>query len=63
MVPAAEFAGPLDGEEGWYRVSIPLAAWACDRGSVGGLTAVDRVDFQNTNVRDADVCLDNIALV
>jgi hypothetical protein len=47
---------------GWYRVSIPLSTWACDSGSVGGLPGVDRVDFQNINLGDADVCMDNIVL-
>lgn len=47
----------------WWSVSIPLSAWRCDEGSVGSLTAVDRVDMQNTNIRDANICVDNIALV
>lgn len=59
--PGAQFAIKASGD--WYRVTIPLSAWACDRGSTGSLAAVDRVDFQNVNVRDADVCLDNIELV
>lgn len=63
LVPVAGFSAPIDGEAGWYHVSIPLSTWACDRGSVGNLTAVDRIDFQNINERDADICLDNIALV
>jgi hypothetical protein len=62
-IPVAASSTPIDGEEGWFRVSIPLSIWACDRGSVGSLSGVDRVDFQNINIRDADICLDNIALV
>jgi hypothetical protein len=47
---------------GWYRVNIPLSAFGCDKGSAGGLPGIDRVDIQNINIRDADICLDNIAL-
>lgn len=47
---------------GWYSVSIPLSSWQCSAGSVGSLAAVDRVDIQNTNIRDADVCVDNLQL-
>jgi hypothetical protein len=62
-VPVGKYASKLSSSDGWYRVSIPLSTWACDQGSVGGLAGVDRVDFQNVNLRDADVCLDNIAIV
>lgn len=48
--------------EDWYRVNIPLSAFGCDQGSAGGLAGIDRVDLQNINTRDADICLDNIAL-
>ncbi|WIA20876.1 hypothetical protein OEZ85_005223 [Tetradesmus obliquus] len=58
---STQYATRAEGD--WYRVQIPLSSWQCDRGSVGSLTNVDRVDFQNINERDADVCLDNIALV
>jgi hypothetical protein len=58
---STQYATRAEGD--WYRVQIPLSSWQCDRGSVGALTNVDRVDFQNLNERDADVCLDNIALV
>jgi hypothetical protein len=58
---STQYATRTEGD--WYRVQIPLSSWQCDRGSVGGLTNVDRVDFQNVQERDADVCLDNIALV
>jgi hypothetical protein len=48
----------------WFRVDIPLSAFDCGNGSVaGGLSGVDRVDFQNTNIRDADICLDNVQIV
>lgn len=63
LVPAAQYATSLAGEPGWFNVDIPLSLWACDQGSVGGLAGVDRVDFQNINVRDADICLDNVQLV
>lgn len=46
----------------WFRVMVPLSAFRCDAGSVGGLAAVDRFDLQNTNIRDANVCLDDIQL-
>lgn len=58
----ASFSTKLE-EGDWHRVSIPLSAWDCNAGSTGSLAQVDRVDLQNDEVRDADVCLDNIALV
>lgn len=58
--PGAEFA--TKASDDWYTVKIPLAAFACANGSTGSLAAVDRVDFQNVNIRDADICLDNIKL-
>jgi hypothetical protein len=61
LLPAASYAKATTG--GWFRVELPLALFACDKGSTGSLAAVDRVDFQNINIRDADVCLDNIQLV
>lgn len=64
LVPVAEYADRLPGSSAdWFRMTIPLAVFACDQGSVGNLTGVDRVDFQNVNIRDADICLDNIQLV
>ena len=47
----------------WYRFDIPLEDWACEKGSAGSLANVNRVDFQNINIRDADICLDEIALL
>ena len=47
----------------WYRFDLPLSAFACDRGSAGGLANVNRVDFMNPNLRDANICLDGIALL
>lgn len=61
VVAAAQYATKSSGD--WYSVKIPLSIWACDQGSTGSLSAVDRVDFQNVNERNADVCLDNIKLV
>lgn len=55
-----QYAKQFGGQ--WYSVSIPLSAFRCNAGSVGGLAAVDRVDIQNLNIRDADICLDNIEL-
>lgn len=60
LTPESGYAQKASGD--WYRVSIPLRAFACDAGSAGGLAAIDRVDLQNINIRDADICLDNIAL-
>lgn len=60
----AQYATRLRGERDWFRVEIPLTAFDCGSGSVaGGLSGVDRVDFQNTNIRDADICLDNVQIV
>jgi hypothetical protein len=53
-----------DGQLGaWYRFAIALEDWACEKGSTEGLDNVNRVDFQNINIRDANVCLDEIALI
>ena len=60
-IAGAQYASKGSGD--WFTVNIPLSAWFCDKGSTGSLAAVDRVDFQNVNIRDAEVCLDNIRLV
>lgn len=60
LSPESGYAQKASGD--WYRVSIPLADFGCDKGSAGSLAAIDRVDLQNLSIRDADVCLDNIAL-
>jgi len=62
VVLAADSTYATRSSRGWYNVRIPLSAFACEAGSAGGLAAVDRVDFQNTNIRDADACLDKIAI-
>lgn len=46
----------------WFKVSLPLTMWACDKGSAGSLASINRVDFQNILLRDADVCIDDIVL-
>jgi hypothetical protein len=61
LLSAASYAEATTGD--WFRVQLPLALFACDQGSTGNLAAVDRIDFQNINIRDADMCLDNIQLV
>lgn len=58
LSPESGYAQKASGD--WYSVAIPLADFAC--GAAGGLAAIDRVDLQNVNTRDADICLDNIAL-
>jgi hypothetical protein len=64
LADGAQFATRLEGQRDWFRVEVPLAAFDCGGGSVaGGLSGVDRVDFQNTNIRDANICLDNIQIV
>jgi len=47
----------------WFRFDLPLEDWACEKGSAQSLANVNRVDFQNINIRDANVCLDEIALL
>jgi hypothetical protein len=47
----------------WHFMNIPLASFSCTSGSTGSLENVDRIDFQNINVRDADICLDDISIV
>jgi cullin-associated NEDD8-dissociated protein 1 len=51
-----------DGD--WYGFRIPLSSFGCDEGSSAkSLDNVDKVDFQNVNERDAEICLYGIALV
>jgi hypothetical protein len=59
-VLSSKYAQKASGD--WYRITIRLADFGCDKGSAGSLAAIDSVDLQNTNIRDADVCLDKIAL-
>jgi hypothetical protein len=48
----------------WYRFDVPLSAFACNSGSsAGSLDNVNRVDWENPNLRDADFCLDGIVLL
>jgi hypothetical protein len=61
LTDGSQYAQQLSGsDDEWYQVAIPLETFACDKGSVGNLSQVDRVDIQNINIRDADICLDNI---
>ena len=59
-----ENALPKARDGDWYGFTIPLSTFGCDaRSSAGSLANVDKVDFQNVNERDAEVCLDGVALV
>lgn len=63
LADGSQYAKQLSGsDDEWYQVAIPLGTFACDKGSVGDLSQVDRVDIQNINIRDADICLDNISI-
>lgn len=54
---------PVAQQGGWFQFSMPLSTFACEKGSAGSLAAIDRIDFQNTELRDAEICLDDIKLV
>jgi hypothetical protein len=54
---------PVAQQGGWFQFSMPLSIFACEKGSAGSLAAIDRIDFQNTELRDAEICLDEIKLV
>jgi hypothetical protein len=54
---------PVASQDGWFQFSMPLSIFACEKGSAGSLAAIDRIDFQNTELRDAEICLDEIKLV
>ena len=62
-VLGAKGFAPVKQQGDWYSFSIPLVSFACTQGSVGNRANVDRFDFQNIDIRDADICLDNISLV
>jgi hypothetical protein len=63
VVLTPSLSGLYIEEGGFFHFAIPLEKWECGKGSVGGLQNVDRVDFQNTNIRDADICMDNIGII
>lgn len=54
---------PVQQAGEWYKFKIPLTSWKCKDGSAGNRANVNRIDFQNVQVRDANICLDQIALV
>ncbi|KAF6253155.1 hypothetical protein COO60DRAFT_1643399 [Scenedesmus sp. NREL 46B-D3] len=54
--PAATAAG------GWYQYSVPTAAFNCGGGGIT-LSDVTQFEFQNTNERNADVCIGEIKIV
>ncbi len=44
----------------WYHIRVPISDFKCE-GAVAQ-DQLDRFDFQNTNERDAYICLDEIRL-
>lgn len=47
---------------GWYQVTMPFSDFRCDYGGAFD-TDVDRIDFQNTNIRPALFCLAGLKLL
>jgi hypothetical protein len=54
--PAATAAG------GWYQFSVPTSAFNCGGGGIT-LADITQFEFQNTNERNADVCIGEIKIV
>ena len=54
---------PASNGRVWFQYSIPLSRFRCEGGSARSLAGVDRVDFMNTALRDANICLARVQLV
>lgn len=50
------------GEGGWYRVTVPTAAFDCVQGGGISLAQIDQFDFENTAIRNAVVCIGDITI-
>jgi len=55
---------PAAQEGLYFKFEIPLSLFQCGSGSsVGSLANVNRLDIMNMNTRDADFCIDYLAVV
>jgi len=55
---------PATQEGAYFKFEIPLSLFQCGSGSsAGSLANINRVDIMNTNTRDADFCIDYLAVV
>lgn len=55
---------PAAREGAYYKFEIPLSLFQCGPGSsAGSLANINRIDIMNTNVRDADFCIDYLSVI
>jgi hypothetical protein len=53
----SSFAPATSSAGGWYKVTVPLSAFDCEKGGGLQLDQIDQFDWQNTNIRNAVVCI------
>ena len=55
---------PASQDGAYFKFEIPLSLFQCGSGSsAGGLSNINRLDIMNTNTRDADFCIDYLAVI
>jgi hypothetical protein len=55
---------PAAQERDYFKFEIPLSLFQCGPGSsAGSLANINRIDIMNTNVRDADFCIDYLSVI
>lgn len=55
---------PAAQEGAYFKFEIPLSLFQCGSGSsAGSLANINRLDIMNMNIRDADFCIDYLAVV
>lgn len=55
---------PASQERDYFKYEIPLSLFQCGPGSsAGSLANINRMDIMNTNVRDADFCIDFLSVI
>lgn len=48
----------------YYKFEIPLSLFQCGKGSgMNGVSNINRIDIMNMNIRDADFCIDYLAVI
>lgn len=61
MEPTTNSTTPVEtAAGGWYRLTIPISAFACD--GLLPLAEVDQFDWQNTQIRNAIVCIGDVTI-
>lgn len=47
---------------GWYKITVATAAFDCEGKGGLPLAEVDQFDLQNTNIRNAIVCIGDVTI-